>query len=377
MPKQKSKKADLQQQELKLPLIPQLSAIKILEGLGKGEVHSSVLSRNQAVEMKKLKKDSDAESKRNSKVWIAKKTPMNVSPYEVAGLELLRLLSPVNQQKTRFFRAGDSDRIGVMSEKIPFSGIIKSNKKQQYSAEFLKGLGASTLLSLFLNETDLKLEHLDAKSGARIDGDWMFSSLISPQIFRKDSAVITEKDLRALPYVDKYKANNWLDQTEESKPGKGALMFSKLSPEEKKLVQEGINIATLHVLLLPDQVLKDFVNAYINNQEIKDKIYHFLLERKQQLYHASLANNDFVMFVSQLQEQDKNMYLGRLKNFITYQKSFLIKSDQAYVAVKYEVHKLLSGLHGQAKKQGPAKLVEDHGKVNNPEKSARAGKKNR
>jgi hypothetical protein len=357
--------------ESKLSPIPQLSAIKILEILNKGEVHSSALSRNQAVEMKKPRKESSgSESKRNSKIWLAKKTPIQAAPYEVVGQEILRFLSPVNQQKTRFFLINDS--LGVMSEKISFSGTVKTNKKQNYPSEFLRGLGASTLLSLFTNETDLKLEHLDAKSGVKIDGDWMFSSLISPEIFSKGS-MITENDINALPYVDQYKAHNWLDQIEESKKTKGTLMFSNLTLEEKKIIREGINLCMLYILLLPNQVLIDFVSAYIKNENIKDKMCHFLLERKNQISLASFKNRDFLDFISNKKEDDKNIYLRKIKNFITYNKNFLI-TDKEYSVIKVEVNRLFSGLQSQVKK---SKSIDDHGKINKSEKSARVARNKR
>jgi hypothetical protein len=349
MPKNKpfkTKKTGSKELELKsASVFLQPSAIKILEALSKGLRHTSALSKNKAVEMKKVAKEhASAEAKKNSKIWIAKMPPAPASLYEVVGQECMRFLSIIAQPKSRFWV--NSGSIGVISEKLSFNAIEK-RKKQTFSPEFMKGLGASTLLSLYTNETDLKLDHIDAKCGTKIDGDWMFSSLSLPETFAASSN-ITAAELNRLPYVDKYNAHNWLDQIEESKRAQGKLLFNNLSVTDNKYLREGINQSIMHILLLPDPIIKDFVHAYINKTDVENKMSTFLIDRKKQLLNASLQNKDFVEYVVHFTDADKNIYLRKIKSFKPYKKFFLINEDN--YKIKSEIATLLTSLQTQAKK---------------------------
>ena len=354
---------DIKASELGSPSIAQPSAIKIISALdkNKSKPQAGRDSANKAFEMKKIPSNTTKKDEKK-KTWIAK-TPKNTSPYEVIGQETLRFLSPTKQPKTRFWN--NAGTLGVISEKLPFRGIEKETKmKTKFTSDFLQGLGAGTLFSLFTNETDLKLAHIDAKTGTKIDGDWMFSSLSEPARFEKLSS-ITATEINSLPYVDKYSANNWLDQIAGGIITSKDLLFAK--PEYQKDIRQGINQSIMHILLLPNRIVIDFVQAYIKEPILAQKISAFLIDRKEQLLNASLQNDNFLSFLKEF--KDPNPYIEKIQGFIPYKHDPLIDSSN-YRLKKDEIPALLNQLKKAAtsKKASPTSPTKEKYRDDNNDK---------
>ncbi|HVY53829.1 MAG TPA: hypothetical protein VHA13_04855 [Gammaproteobacteria bacterium] len=328
-----------------LPVDP--STVKIIKQI-RTSPKSQAQSNNKAYEPKtepKYDQENLMEvSQKDNKVWFAKSSPNDiVACCEVVGQELLRLLNPQQTFKTRFFLNGE--KLGVISEKkTDFKPLEQSAKKQ-----YIPGLATSVLLALFLNETDLKLQHLDANNGVKIDGDYMLSQ-IHQKSFQKNSEISTE-ELQRLPYVAKYNANQWLDQITGGRyQVKKNLMFDWLTADPN--FQNELSQAIMRVLVIPPSIYRQFVLSYVTHDTWAEQMISLILARREQLFKAAMDLPSFRHFISDNAAVKKSTEesLELIKNFVTTKKKHLIDDDQ-YSHLKPEIKMRVSELLNFSRKK--------------------------
>ncbi|MDR3477881.1 MAG: hypothetical protein P4M14_07605 [Gammaproteobacteria bacterium] len=265
---------------------------------------------------------------RDNKLWTAKVSPTFLTAVcEVIGQEIIRLCSPKHTHKTRF--ANLNGKLGVISEKIVGYSPIEENFRLPQNGvarrTFLHGLGMTTLLSAVLNETDLKLEHIDKTTGEKIDGDYLFSFVQYKKFL--EGAEINEAEISALPYRIRGNPHQWLDQIQGEQIGSAKhLIFKGLNADPD--LRSGVNEAALRLLLVQDEQWKALISSHIVYPETVCLLFEGLKNQLTQLKEAMLKNESFKSFVrSPKAEEIKSHHLMHLRDFKIIKKLALINIE--------------------------------------------------
>ncbi len=195
----------------------------------------------------------------------------------------------------------------------------------------IPNLGFTTAISLFLNESDLKLDHIDYRRGTKIDGDWLLTCLTMDSS-DKEKLTVTSADIDALPYVShSYKATNWLDQIQKTKLNnkEPRIINTELDPKFRM----NVNQASLRIISLPDAMIRAFIKSYIPDGEGKLKldelIYNEIIKLKNNYKTAVLNNEDFKKYINSEQSQvDLTKFVIHLTQFKTTSKNYLVNEEE-------------------------------------------------
>lgn len=305
---------------------------------------------NQIQRTKKRPKTASDRGRKYNAFWFLKDLQttqksedlaQQVAIVETYAQEIFRLYNPI-QPKTRLVPNNKGIYTLISSKDMGadakcLDSFSDKDNYYYFSRNHFKGLGQIIVLSLLLNEGDLKFGNLYSKSDQliKIDGDMCF--------WGNKSNLITTNDLALAPHVQDYKAYNWLDIRYREK--KFAPMISKqLSEEDKsdfhhsyifpesfrknKLFRQEVNKTILEILLTPSgifrQVLHDVLLNVKNVGAIKRRLDSTIENRKQQLNDAAMKLPDFRQFLQTNQARIfKDEFITKLKAYRTRSKRHL------------------------------------------------------
>lgn len=269
----------------------------------------------------------------------------NEAIIETLAQEFYRLILPqqpktrrtISETKTRMFE------YHVLSKKIDFDEKFFSiSKKGNYINEkkfinivegSIKGLAATQILALWLNEVDFKAGNVGIDRDGRvvkIDGGLSFIKL-NPRfwnLYEGKNLEITQADLEALPNLVNYAACNWLQQIQwnleqkcaiKIKPTKLDKKINKSSQFKNELYQ-----TILCIISLPDKLIQFFTQSYIANPDDITRFSDFIITRKKQLKLAAEQIPAFNEYRHSNQAREEMLdFLNYLRTFKTMGKSFL------------------------------------------------------
>jgi hypothetical protein len=296
------------------------------------------------------KRSDSTDSPKSMNEWFAKQCASKVIALrEVIAQEFFRLIMPY-QPKTRIAKANtgktfvvSKGRKGTTSlGKIPFEENIKAFGENYGQTNGYKGLGGVLVIMLLLNETDAKLGNLLVDTQGRIikiDGDYCFSKLNDSRHSQSNSD-ISSNDFSSLPFVSDYASFNWLDLI------RGGELNSRYMAEKSNdllfdqslinnpIFRQEVNEATLKVLALPSELLKQFVSSYTHSHSETDLLTNELLQRTTQLRQAALENPNFLDYVkSNTSKENLNQFVDELKEFKTMKKHHLLnETNQSLIS---------------------------------------------
>ena len=322
----------------------------IISELKKGDVRAKFSHKIDLVRKKPGNIPDGALPKKYHAMWYMKKIKNNNAAIrELVGQEFFRLLIP-NHPKTRITNDGASPSY-VLSKEVPsfqtLDEIPQTIVKEHIQNHVYKGLGDVLVVSLLLNEIDLKFGNLgidDQDHFIKIDGDWCFARLTEQ--FKSHNFIINEKGLRDLPFLFESYAFNWLDiiLADTLKTSK---IFDKDFSKDLYFRAE-VNSTILRILILPDDLIKAFINSYITGEDAAN-IYNEITQRKSALKEAALANKDFKEYVKSDPAKETFInYRNYLQNFKTTSKNHLVidnlknRLEQKFESLRKEKNNLFS-----------------------------------
>jgi hypothetical protein len=293
---------------------------------------------------------------------------------EVVAQELFRLILP-SHPKTRWIKdkriRPDGSRVSdyyVASKAIPgVDTLFFYDNPVCYQAILngeIRGLGGIQVVSLWLNETDFKAGNVVCVENGEIvkldgglcftEGKPEFESLWAGKNF-----TITSNDLKELPLLTDYDAHNWLgwfswdDYNTKTKIKTKNLtsLLAQAAPHISAYppYKEEINQALLRIMLLPETLIRYFVNCYVPNSDRMDgeELVRVILDRQTQLVQAAHKIESFVTYqASDKVQKDILEYVNYLKSFKTMGKSVLltdIKENCKYDVENYIHERFIKG----------------------------------
>lgn len=271
---------------------------------------------------------------------------------EVIASEFLRLIIP-GQPKTRCIRPEVGGDLQVISKDAgsfcAFSDLDPDVLEANLCNGTYKGLGMVCVGALVVNETDMHSENVGINANhqvVKIDGGWSFHAckdtgknniLVARQC-------ITHKVIQELPFARDYKAINWLDnvrrQTKQAGSYSAALQGNKAFRRE-------VHVAILRCMLLPDQLIDEFVNRYTEDRvDIARVLADELKKRIRQLWVSMSNDQSFYSFLlSESAEKEVEEYGSYLETFHTTSKEVLLQNAKVSKADVVDRLKILRNKH--------------------------------
>ena len=288
----------------------QLSDLVILEKLKNQKNQNCSFSCQIHKTQKKIKLEADAidPTPKYQHTWYLKRSPY-LPEYiadaeldcfrEVIAQELLRLLNPA-YPKTRlvksdlpYFRHVISKEIPgfqLLSNIVPFAKLENKIINQKY-----RMLGFAAIAALFVNEIDFKLANLGVSSEGeiiKIDGGRSFMDFDKDRWedarIRLANYNITAKDLNLCPKIKNYQAYTWLDEFRFS-----YYFLADHLPENLPSIRAEINEAILKIILLPDELINDFVKHYLDSEKYQQIFYQEICKRRNMFRAEAIKLESF------------------------------------------------------------------------------------
>lgn len=296
--------------------------------------------------------------------WIKKKMDDDdVAMREVLAQELFRVVTPY-QPKTRlaYDQLQAYDQYYVLSKRVPgFTRLSELNldevNKRIISGEFT-GLGNMLVMSLFMNETDLKLGNICIDELGRIikyDGDWCFAKLrVSGENYD-----ITPEVIKRLPYNTTYEAFNWLDLVSKKRKNDEPRLID-ISMMRLPALRREINQTILQILLLPETLFRRMIQYYTADIMVTESLFKFLMQRREQLKSAAMQDPSFKEYLKS-READTAMeaFLQELSEFTMTGKTKLLPTEDNVIINDYvdNFNNLRDQLHQTVKAEKASKAT--------------------
>jgi hypothetical protein len=278
-------------------------------------------------------------------IWFLKNIHPDKVVLEVVAQEFFRLILP-RQPKTRMvLYKNDISLISSLSKGImdfnPFQRMNPSDLKQKIISGEYSGLGEILVLSLVLNEVDLKLSNIGIDNLGRIikiDGDWCFARLDS--WFENENFSITSNDLDRLPFITEYFSYNWLDIIKEEKY-QSSSEFIEVDFSVNESFRLDVNNTILKIILLSNEMINAFVKNYIEDEEGSSFITTEICSRRDLLIVAALQNDSFKQYMkTSLSEDTLDTFMKEISVFKTAKKHTLFEDNQ-HIFQLYQNYELL------------------------------------
>lgn len=294
-------------------------------------------SSHPTIDIVRKKKPRGQTGTKYSYFWFMKREPKSSIPTkEVIGQEFFRLLIPY-QPKTRLLV--DNDMYGsrhkyyVISKEIPkfkkFHELNHAVLKKKLLNGTYKGLGDILVASLFLREDDLHSGNIGVDEQGRvvkIDGGFTLES----------KKTVTEKDIAALPKLNKTYPKNWIGMSVWSRELEKSIIntdneFANAMREESDFRRE-INRMLLRISVLPEELIQKFIQSYEPTSAEEAVIANIIKQSQLEIRSAANNNPDFLSYLySADAKEDLNEYLDYLDTFKTTGKHFLMRDDKSDV----------------------------------------------
>lgn len=241
----------------------------------------------------------------------------SVAYSEVLAQEFFRLIIP-SQPETRIARS-KANTYFILSDAVDGYKPLPIGSSL-FTLRAYKGLGLGQIMmaAVFLQEIDLKNGNICLNEDTqviKIDGDWCFGGMRDRRFsdYNKD---ITPKLISSLPFPATYDAYNWLD-----------ISIRRFVKAESKIVSQDlslspcfrneINEAMLKLLVLPDDYLRKFVDAFIPASPRADIFINYFKERREELKRAALQDKSFNEYLkSPLAKTHLSLHLLQMKSFV-------------------------------------------------------------
>ncbi|GEM_PF-3069438 len=320
---------------------------EVLEGIS--PIRSA--QRRQSIEIEIIHKVSIAEAwatfsspifltrkkRKPTKRWYGKKrATAAIALAEVIGQEVMRFYLPYQPEARRVKPSNHAEhQINlIIKEVLGFRSLLflqnqKDSIREKIKKGEYRGLGKLLILSLFLNEVDLKLDNIGIDEKNRlvnIDGDFKFACL-RRENYTEENSRITTQDFEALPFITDYKPGNWLDYMRWNSELNCSTINDKaelIDEEMKQLAsfRQEINEMSLMIMLTPPTLLETLVNSYVDQEEEKEiefkaiEIISSLVARQEQLKEAAKASKQFVDYLhSMAADTDLKKFLEQAEQF--------------------------------------------------------------
>lgn len=271
-------------------------------------------------------------------------TSPSVAYSEVLAQEFFRLIIP-SQPETRIARS-KANTYFILSDAIDgYKPLPIGSSLFTLGAYKGLGLGQIMMAAVFLQEIDLKNGNIclnEDKQVLKIDGDWCFGGMRDPRFndYNKD---ITPELISSLPFPATYDAYNWLD-----------ISIRRFAKAESKIVGQDlslspyfrneINEAMLKLLVLPDDYLRKFVDAFIPASPRADIFINYFKDRREELKRAALQDNSFKEYLkSPLAKEYLSLHLLQMKSFVA-NGNYPIIDVSEYESIDETIFSIFDGL---------------------------------
>lgn len=251
--------------------------------------------------------DGTALSPKYQNQWFVKKSFTHLDAYgEVVAQEFFRLIY-TPQPKTRLYIDLKDKKIPLYvasKEIVNFYSLDDANESDKQILENLstgkwKGLGIIHVLSLFLEENDLKYGNIGIDKNnnlIKIDGDHCFADI--ERSIKSKRCFFNKDDICNLPFLRNYRPHNWFGVIDEKIASDTPLFHTSFSeiPHYRQEIHETI----FKILLIPHQFIRDFVSCYVYDEQKAKCLSNELINRTFLLYDAIRNNSSFKAFLRQL-----------------------------------------------------------------------------
>lgn len=278
----------------------------------------------------------------SQKLWVKKemRSP-NIAKIEILAQEFFRLIIP-HQPETRLMHNPTTGVHYILSEEV--FGYHKLPKTpQNFENGTFKGLGQVIVISMFLQETDLKNGNLgiNAKGTViKIDGDWCFSEGRHNQ--NQYQYELTPEAIDALPYPRDFDAYNWLDIIQQGiKQPKSNLVSADLTNSPQ--FRHEVNQALLKICLLPDCVIEYFVDAYMPAGG--QRFINLIKKRREKLMASAIQNTSFQAYLKSAQtEENTQKLIDQIISFTANGKKLMLPDFNATQQSRQDVKERLNAI---------------------------------
>lgn len=269
--------------------------------------------------------------------WFIKTAHSNYHAFaEILAQEFFRLIIPTQIETRLAALSYEIDSSGeqassyfVMSKEILNFQPLPFNLEENVNVRKFKDLGQVMLLSVFLNEIDLKFANMGLQGNRiiKFDGDWCFPTLLYSSYQDKDF-YLTGELVNCLPLPLNYMAYNWLDYIRAGNMAEDKTTKTNyLSISQNPLFRKEINHAMLRIILLPPLFLNDFVKSYLPSNVEQMVFVSFLLNRRIKLENAALGNFSFQAYLLSTDSREN------MEDFLQHLISFAVSGqDQTIIS---------------------------------------------
>ncbi len=241
----------------------------------------------------------------------------SIACLELLAQEFFRLIIP-NQPETKLAWNSHLNTYFILSEEVTGYKLLPVNSSLSFSSGAYSGLGQVMILSIFLQEIDLKNGNIclnEKDQVIKIDGDWCFAAIRNPS-FKEYKKDITTNLLLTLPFPFSYSAFNWLDIYINGV----ATLTSNIVDDNlatSSHFREEVNEAILKILLIPDEYISKFVDAYISISIHVNVFISYLKNRREELKLVALRDESFITYLkSSSAKKTLNQHLLHIKSFV-------------------------------------------------------------
>lgn len=233
----------------------------------------------------------------SSKSWINKEmTDPQIARIELLAQEFFRLIIP-HQVETRLLVNEVWGTHHIISEEIAGYRLLPLNEAARFSDGTYTGLGQAVLVSMFLQEIDLKNGNIGLDNQGRvikIDGDWCLAGRLGGKYAAKNYG-LTPNTIARLPYPTDFYTFNWLDLVVQSQAvAQSAIVNHDLSNAPQFRAE--VNQAMLKIVLLPDSFIEGFVDSYMPAGG--EAFVRLIRERRDELLNSAAQNESFIEYLS-------------------------------------------------------------------------------
>ncbi len=298
----------------------------------------------------------------SSKTWYAKEMESpKIARIELLAQEFFRLIIPT-QPETRIARNPRTNTYYILSEEVPGYRTLPNNEKQEFTKGTYFGLGQVSFLAAFLQEIDLKNGNicLNSKNQViKIDGDWCFAG-IKDLNYQYVPKRLSAELLHSLPYLKGMYAHNWLDVIEEKYSYGNSLIVEPALSTAPHFRNE-VNQAILKTLLLPNNYIKSFVDAFIPIGSDANRFITYLQERQEELKAIALKDASFQTYLlSSAAQNDIRDHLIHIKEFVVHGIQPIIQPAE-HTNLENNYAKLVAELGIQTRPSVSQPLIRFHG----------------
>jgi len=288
----------------------------------------------------KIKRVMLADSPRS---WVCKEiADPALARLELLAQEFFRLIIS-HQPETRLARDPVLNTYYILSEEVEGYKPLPYDEPSNFLNGTNTGLGQAMLVSMFLEEIDLKNGNigLDAQNQViKIDGDRCFACRRDK--YKDNDFKLTHFSIGFLPYASGFYAYNWLDLVQEgtSMPD-SRIVCPSLSRSEQFRAE--VNQAIFKICCLPEHFIECFVDSYIiaGGQEFID----LLKSRRNNLLQGALENKSFLEYLNTNKcHDDLQAITQQMKDFSVRQQE-VVYSQSNHKRLESDIKQLQEILH--------------------------------